>query len=100
MDLERISRLQVGAEGTLSDPIRGTVAVGRTPEDYEAIVEAQDTGDDISLREIVVSGRGFKTLNGNGAQLLEKDAFGVVKLKLLGGDHTDEIGWSSGEYFH
>ena len=98
-DLDRIARLRVGVEGALSDPINGNVAVARTRDDYDAIEEAQDSGDAIGLREIIVSGRAFKVSNGNSAELKGKDPYGVVKLQLEGGDHAGEVGWASGEYF-
>ena len=100
VDLDRISRLAIGVEGTLSDPVHGNVLVGRTREDLDAMTEAEDSDDDIGLRELVVAGRGFRVLNGNGADLEEKGPYGTLRVHLAGGDHGDEEGWTSGEYFH
>lgn len=99
-DLQRIAQLKVGTEGTLSDTILGSVAIGRTEDDYQAMTEAIDSGDDVGLREIIVSGRGFKVGNGNAAVLRSNPAFGVVEVQFAGGDHAGETGWASGDSFH
>lgn len=98
-DLNRIQGLKVGAEGRLSDPLRGNVTVGKTREDYEAMVEAEDTGDAVGVQEIVSSGRGYRIRNGNDATLVAKNPLGEVKLRIGGGDYADEVVWTSGEYF-
>ena len=99
-DLKRIATFKVGTDGTLSDSIMGNVVVGRSQDDYQAMTEAIDSGDDIGLREIVVSGRGFKVGNGNAVVLRGSAPFGVVEVQFSGGDHAGEMGWVSGDTFH
>ena len=100
VDLDRIQGLKAGYVGHLSDPIHGVVTVGKTREDYEAMAEAEDTGDEMGLQEIVSSGRGYRIHSGNDAELVAKNPLGEVKLKIAGGDYADEDVWTSGEYFH
>lgn len=100
VDLERIARFKFGEQGVLRDPLRGGVYVGLTRDDYTAYAKAQAARDLVEQRVISASGRAFRVTNGNVAEIRGKDPAGLIKVRVLGGDHSGEVAWTSGEFFN
>lgn len=100
VDLGRIARFKLGMQGVLRDPLRGGVYVGRTREDYTAYAKAQVARDQVEQRMVSASGRAYRVANGNAAEIRGKDPTGLIRVRILGGDHGGEVSWTSGEFFN
>lgn len=101
VDLERIARFKFGEQGVLRDPLRGGVFVGRTRNDYLAYAKVQAARDLVEQRVISASGKAFRVTNGNIAEIRGKEGpTGLIKVRILGGDHSGELAWTSGEFFN